>query len=132
MDKHTELPWGLFAPNKPFNEFVQECIDCSKDQMHMESRVISNMHDEKSENYRVLAIIGPGPKAHENAAFIVEACNNHYHLLAENNRLAEALERGIERLRYERSRINAETQEGKAMTSTIDILEEALQSRGNA
>ena len=78
MDKHTALPFAIDGYNT--------------------TEVIAEMHD-KPKNYRHICDcqgnfgIDDVEECKANAAFIVEACNNHYRLLAENKRLAEALDK---------------------------------------
>lgn len=70
MEKHTELPWRVQPESSKYT------------------------HSIRSESDRYVLGISKTPTKQENtdAAFIVEACNNHYRLLAENKRLREALD----------------------------------------
>lgn len=69
---YTKGEWKLHVPDRPFLDFVKEC--CNQSDKNLDSFVITNNAKEKSE-YRILALIGHGPKAEANAQRIVQCVN---------------------------------------------------------
>ena len=77
-DNATPRPWKVYAPDRPLSEFIKVCEEMSKDQMCFEARIITNMDDSEHPDYRVLAVLGNGPKAEANAELIIKAVNRDH------------------------------------------------------
>lgn len=95
MSEHTPTPYLIGKPDREWNEFIKICNEISADQIHHEARVITFGSDPNDPNYRIICLLGPGPHAHDNAEFIVEACNSHAKLIAQNKRIRTILESAL-------------------------------------
>jgi len=111
--KHTPLPWvveGQDVENGiPFIQIVRD-VESGKQYKYIAKVDCDFTNDDEDRAYL-------GEEEHANAAFIVNACNSHYMLLAEVKKLADLLEQsgfmGATDMTIDLARLAIDKAEGK-------------------
>lgn len=98
-DNATPRPWRLYAPDRPLKEFIDVCIEKSPDHQNYEARIITNIDNANDPEYRILCILGNGPKADANAHLIVEAVNNYSAFIYKMDKDAKLIDELVEALK---------------------------------